>query len=77
MTGRKRDLPYGGIVLSHKLRAHEFLHIQEHIRSEAVIAQTAPSMAQQCQDPELRRFIEQSGQLAQDNVQRLIGFLQQ
>ena len=24
--------------MSHKLKAHEFLHIQEHLRSEAVVA---------------------------------------
>lgn len=62
--------------MSHKLKAHEFLHIQEHIRSEAAVAQTSKSMAQQCQDTELRSFVEQTGQLAQDNVHRLMGFLQ-
>jgi len=64
------------MVMSHKLKAHEFLHIQEHVRSEAAVAQTAQSMAQQCRDPELRSFVEQQGRLAQENVQRLMGFLQ-
>lgn len=62
--------------MSHRLKAHEFLHIQEHIRSEAAVAQTAPSMAQQCQDPELRSFVEQQGRLAQENLNKLMGFLQ-
>lgn len=62
--------------MSHKLKAHEFLHIQEHIRSEAVVAQTATSMARQCQDAELKSFVEQTGRLAQQNVERLMGFLQ-
>ncbi|MFS8523529.1 MAG: hypothetical protein FWJ83_01595 [Limnochordales bacterium] len=62
--------------MSHKLKAHEFLHIQEHLRSEAVVAHHARSMARQCQDPELRRFVEEQGRLAQENVQRLMGFLQ-
>lgn len=62
--------------MSHKLKAHEFLHIQEHIRSEAAVAQSAVSMAQQCQDPELRSFVEQQGQLAQENVNKLMSFLQ-
>lgn len=64
------------MALSHKLKAHEFLHIQEHIRSEAAVAQTAASMARQCQDTELRSFVEQQGRLAQENVQKLMGFLQ-
>lgn len=62
--------------MTHKLKAHECIHIQEHIRSEAAVAQTAPSMAQQCQDQELRQLVEQAGRLAQDNVDRLMGFLQ-
>lgn len=62
--------------MSHKLKAHEFLHIQEHVRAEAAVAQSAQTMAQQCQDPELRTFVEKQARYAQDNVQKLMSFLQ-
>lgn len=66
----------GGMFVSHKLKAHEFLHIQEHIRSEAVVAQKAQQLAQQCQDPQLRSFVEEHGRMAEQNMQKLLSFLQ-
>ncbi len=66
----------GRMFVSHKLKAHEFLHIQEHIRSEAVVAQKAQQLAQQCQDPQLRSFVEEHGRMAEQNMQKLLSFLQ-
>lgn len=59
-----------------KLRAHEFLHVQEHIRSEAAAASAYRQMAGQCQDPELKQFVEAQAQAAENLVQRLTGILQ-
>lgn len=59
-----------------QLHAHEFLHLQEHIRSESAAAATYRSLAGQCQDPELKRFVETQAQLAEKTVQQLMGFLQ-
>lgn len=66
----------GGLLVSHQLKAHEFLHIQEHIRSEAAVAHKLQTLAQQCRDPQLRSFVEDHARLAQDNVQKLMGLLQ-
>lgn len=60
----------------HQLKAHEFLHLQEHIRSEAAAAASYRQLAGQCQDPELKRFVESQAQAADSLVQQLMGFLQ-
>jgi len=62
--------------VSHQLKAHEFLHIQEHVRSEAALAHKLQALAQQCRDPELRSFVQDHARLAYDNVQKLMGLLQ-
>lgn len=59
-----------------RLRAHEFLHVQEHIRSEAAAASAYRQMANQCQDPELKQFVESQAQAAESLVQQLSDFLQ-
>lgn len=59
-----------------KLKAHEFLHLQEHIRSELAAASGYRQMINQCQDPELKRFVETQAQTAEALVQELQGFLQ-
>lgn len=58
------------------MKAHEFLHIQEHVRSEAATAHKLQALAQQCRDPRLRGFVEEQGRLAQQNVEKLMSFLQ-
>lgn len=59
-----------------RLSAHEFLHLQEHIRTEAAAAASYRQMVNQCQDPELKRFVEAQAQTAEGLVQQLSGFLQ-
>lgn len=59
-----------------KLKAHEFLHLQEHIRSEIAAANGYREMVNQCQDPELKRFVETQAQVAENVVQQLQSFLQ-
>lgn len=59
-----------------QLKAHEFLHLQEYIRSEAAAATGYREMVQQCQDPELRRFVETQAQLVEGLVQQMTQFLQ-
>lgn len=58
------------------LRAHEFLHVQEHIRSEAAAVASYRQMANQCQDPDLKQFVEAQAQVAESLVQQLTGILQ-
>lgn len=58
------------------LRAHEFLHLQEHIRAESASAAMYRQMAGQCQDPELKRFVEDQAKMAEDLTQQLTAFLQ-
>lgn len=58
------------------LKAHEFLHIQEHIRSEAAAAASYRQIAGQCQDPELKRFVEDQARMAENLVQQLTSLLQ-
>lgn len=59
-----------------ELKAHEFLHVQEHIRTEVASASGYRQMASQCQDPELKRFVETQAQICEGLVQQLTGFLQ-
>lgn len=58
------------------LKAHEFLHLQEHIRTETAAAIGYRQMVDQCQDPELKQFVETQAQTAEALVQQLTGFLQ-
>lgn len=62
--------------MPHTLKAHEFLHLQEHIRSEAAAAAVYRELAGQCQDPELKRLVESQAQACDDLVQQFMGFLQ-
>lgn len=57
------------------LRAHEFLHLQEHIRSEAAAAVSLRQMAQQCQDPQLKQFVETQAREAEQLVNHLSSFI--
>lgn len=58
-----------------KLKAHEFLHLQEHIRSEIAAASGYREMVNQVQDPELKRFVETQAQTTEALVQQLQSFL--
>lgn len=60
-----------------KLAAHEFLHLQEHIRTEVATANSLRQMVSQCQDPELKHFVESQAQASEALSQQLIGFLRQ
>lgn len=60
----------------HHLSEHEALEVQEHIRTEAASMHMCSALAQQCQDRELRQFIQQEARIAQQNVQKLLSILQ-
>lgn len=57
------------------LTEHEALEAQEHIRTEATTMHMCNMLAQQCQDPELRQFMQREVQVAQQNVQKLLSIL--
>lgn len=58
------------------LAAHEFLHLQEHIRTEIAAAHSYRQMASQCQDPELKQLVESQAQASEQLLQQLNSFLQ-
>lgn len=58
------------------LAAHEFIHLQEHIRSESASLVAYQNMAEQCKDPELKRFIENQAEACQTLLKQLYGFLE-
>lgn len=58
------------------LKAHEFLHVQEHIRAEAAAAASFRQLVDQCQDPELKQLVEMQAQTAESLVQQLTDLLQ-
>lgn len=60
----------------HQLKAHEFLHLQEHIRSEAAASASFRQLAGQCQDPQLKQFVESQAQASENLLQQFLGFLQ-
>lgn len=57
------------------LTEHEALEAQEHIRTEAATMHMCNKLAQQCQDQELKQFMQREAQVAQQNVQKLLSIL--
>lgn len=57
------------------LKAHEVLHLQERIRTEAALAAAYRATAGRCRDDELRRFVENEARICHQNIERLMGFL--
>lgn len=61
--------------MPNQLKAHEFLHVQEHIRTEAAAAAMCRQAAQECSDAKLKQFVETQAQLSENLVQQLTSFL--
>jgi len=61
--------------MSH-LAAHEFIHLQEHIRSESASLVAYQNMAEQCKDPELKQLIKQQAEECETLLKHLYGFLE-
>lgn len=59
-----------------KLAAHEFIHLQEHIRSESASLVAYQNMAEQSRDPELKEFIENQARECEERIKQLYSFLE-
>ncbi len=59
-----------------RLAAHEFIHLQEHIRSESANLVAYQNMAEQSRDPELKEFIENQARECEERIRQLYSFLE-